>query len=308
MIWISLVLAIFLLALAGYLLYFCFLISKVSLTVPFPASRHEPSPYQEERVEFPTADGSRLEGRWIAAYPGSSKVVLFCHELGTDLSAWHKYGSYLPQAGFNVFSFSFRRPPKRTDGVHQFTTGQWVTSRDREDVLSALRFLEKAPFSAGKKFGVLGVSKGANAALAALPHTDRIKAVVTDGAFSTIETVVDYIKKWIPIFIPYPWLYRWAPDSAYRAMVHVSLWVSDLRIGCRFMDIEPSLRRTQVPLFFIHGERDGYISPHQAHYLFDLTKGREGLWIVPGARHNEAVEISPAEYQGKVVSFLKENL
>jgi len=307
MIWFGILLLVLLSASVVYVLGLCFLISKVSLTVPFPARHHEPSSHQEEEVEFPSTGPEPLKGKWISASSPSSKVVLFCHELGADLNAWHKYASYLPQAGFNVFTFNFHRPPQRTDGVHQFTTGQWITRQDREDVLSALKYLSQAPFSASKDISILGVSKGANAALAALSYTNHVKAVVTDGAFSTIETVVDYIKKWISIFVPYPWAYRWASDGFYRILVHISLWISSVRLGCWFVNMERSLRKTRVPLFFIHGQNDTYVSPHQAHHLFNITQSQEGLWVVPKARHNEAVEIAPNEYQEKVVSFLKEN-
>jgi pimeloyl-ACP methyl ester carboxylesterase len=292
----------------GYLIYICFLISKVSLTVPFPSILHEPSPLEEEKVEFRALDGALLEGRWIAAKGKSSKVIVFCHELGADLNSWHKYGAYLPESGFNVFTFNFRKLPERRDGVHQFTTGQWVTTADRADVLAAIHFLEKRFAGSAEQMGILGISKGANAALSVLGEARRVKAVITDGAFSTAETVLDYVKKWVSIFVPIPWIYRNTPEWFYRLLVKISLIISGLKLRCRFVGIEKSLHTATAPVLFIHGEKDEYITPRQAQYLFDAARSREGLWIVPKARHNDAVQVAPEEYREKIVSFFNENL
>jgi hypothetical protein len=193
------------------------------------------------------------------------------------------------------------------DGVHQLTTGQWVTWADVEDVLAAVRYLNER-FGNYHQFGVLGISKGANATIAALKHTNQIKAVVTDGAFTTSETVLEYIRKWIAIFVPAPLIYKNAPEWIYRVMVRVSLWISSLKLRAHFVVIEKVLRKTETPIFFIHGEKDNYVSPEQARYMFESTHSREGLWIVPRARHNEAVEVFPEEYREKVTSFFEENL
>lgn len=288
-----------------HILRLCFLISNVSLTVPFPETRQETLEKNEERHQFPVASGNMLEGMWIPANKKTEKTILFCHELGADLRSWHKYAHYLPEKGYNVFSYNFRNLPAKDDGVNKLTPGQWITRSDVEDVLSAIRFIKSKWPHETKRLGVMGISKGGNAALAALNRTNEIEAVVTDGAFSTIETVIDYIWKWVPIYVPFKWLYANTPTWAYRMMVKISLFISSLKLGCKFASIEHSIKKTNIPIFFIHGESDAYISPKHANYLFNITNSVEELWIVPGARHNDAVTVNPDEYSEKVITFLK---
>jgi len=308
MIWFSLIPLIALLVILGYMLYLSFLISKVSLTVPFPQSIHEPPPHKEQKFKFPTAEADMLEGKWIPSPQDSPNIILFCHELGADMNAWYKYAHFLPETGFDVFTFSFRKLSKRVEDGEAMTTGQWVTRSDIQDVLAAVRFLSRHPTFSRKKIGVLGISKGANAALGALRYTSKVKAMITDGAFSTTETVLDYIKKWVSIFVPYPWVYKNVPDWMYRMTIRFSLWISSVKLRCWFVKIERSLSRSKVPIFFIHGEADGYVSPRQAQYLFNIAGGQEDLWIVPKTKHNLAVTTSPQEYQQKTVAFFTETL
>ena len=55
----------------------------------------------------------------------------------------------------------------------------------------------------------------------------------------------------------------------------------------------------------IHGEGDTYIKPEMAEVLYkQATKAasRE-LWVVSGAKHNQAIQIAESEYHAKVVEF-----
>jgi esterase/lipase len=305
MIWVLLVLLIILIVGFLYAMRFCFIISNATLTIPFPGAIYEAEEKNEEKVQFPAAGGQQLDGIWIPSSKKTDKTILFCHELGGDLNSWHKYASYLPEKGYNVFTFNFRNAPTKQDGVLKLTTGQWITRSDVDDVLSAIRFLKGNRPIEAKRVGILGISKGGNAALAALSRTNEIEAVVTDGAFSSIETILDYIKRWVPIYVPFKWLYSNTPDFLYRIMVRIGHLISSIKLGCWIVSIEGAIKKTNVPIFFIHGESDAYVSPHHANYLFNITNSVEELWIVPKARHNDSVKVSPDEYSEKVITFLK---
>jgi len=249
-----------------------------------------------------------IEARWIKAKAYSNKTILFCHELGANLNAWHRYGESLLEDGFNVFTFTFSPMPTKQIGKRLLTTGQWVTRADRDDVLAAIKYLKRYYPEESKKIGVLGISKGANAAIAALDHTRHIDAVVTDGAFSTDETIMEYIEKWGPMYLKGDWLCNATPRWVFRLMVKGSLWASSCRLGCWFLSVEKALRKTNVPIMFIHGESDSHISPRQANYLFSITHSNEELWIVPEAHHNNGVAVKPDEYREKIKSFFKEKI
>jgi hypothetical protein len=56
-------------------------------------------------------------------------------------------------------------------------------------------------------------------------------------------------------------------------------------------------------MLLIHGGRDGYIPVDQSQLLYALSAQPKHLWVVPGARHNQSVEVRPSEYARRTVDF-----
>src|ERR1019366_6174897 len=66
---------------------------------------------------------------------------------------------------------------------------------------------------------------------------------------------------------------------------------------CHFPHLEPALRRLgSRPLFMIHGANDTYIKPDMARTLFRYASDPKELWIVEGAKHNQALTVAGDEY------------
>jgi fermentation-respiration switch protein FrsA (DUF1100 family) len=57
------------------------------------------------------------------------------------------------------------------------------------------------------------------------------------------------------------------------------------------------------PWLMIHGVLDTYIKPEMARTLFKMCNSPKKLWVVPGARHNMAIQVAPEEYKNRVLSF-----
>ena len=58
--------------------------------------------------------------------------------------------------------------------------------------------------------------------------------------------------------------------------------------------LEKAIRRFARPLFMIHGEDDNYIKPEMARSLLKHARGPHSFWLVPGAKHNQALQIGRA--------------
>ena len=58
----------------------------------------------------------------------------------------------------------------------------------------------------------------------------------------------------------------------------------------------------------IHGGADTYIKPEMARELFDRAKEPKELWIVDGAKHNQALTVAPDEYRRRVLDFFLRHL
>jgi fermentation-respiration switch protein FrsA (DUF1100 family) len=58
----------------------------------------------------------------------------------------------------------------------------------------------------------------------------------------------------------------------------------------------------------IHGEGDTYIKPEMAKALFERARGPKELWLVPNAKHNQALTAAEGEYHRRVAEFFDRNL
>jgi hypothetical protein len=67
--------------------------------------------------------------------------------------------------------------------------------------------------------------------------------------------------------------------------------------------------RLKRPLLMIHGEADGYIKPEMARDLFDRAGSKvKDLWVVPKAKHNQALHTAGDEYHARLVAFFDAHL
>ncbi|MDD5085406.1 MAG: alpha/beta hydrolase [Candidatus Omnitrophica bacterium] len=309
--WVTLGITIFvLLFLILSFIKYTRILSRNSMNVPFPSGHITASNHNHyDFINFKSADDILLEGKFIPADKPSAKTVIFCHELGADMNSWEKYCYFLPKNGFNVFTFDFRRSFRSDEqDSGKETMNQWSTQEEVEDVLGAIQYLKNTKNGKAEHIGIFGVSKGANLGICATGQVRSIKAVVSDGAFSTIETLKKYMHKWASIFIQNAFVYKNIPEWLYEALARSSMFYSGLKLKCRFLNIENYLKRFHKPILFIHGENDPYIPADQAHRFFSLVRSAEELWVVPEAGHNDAVRKRPGEYEEKVVNFYNEHI
>ena len=58
------------------------------------------------------------------------------------------------------------------------------------------------------------------------------------------------------------------------------------------------------PLLMIHGEADTYIKPEMARALFEKAGSRaKDLWLVPTAKHNQALNTAGDDYHRRLIEF-----
>ena len=58
----------------------------------------------------------------------------------------------------------------------------------------------------------------------------------------------------------------------------------------------------------IHGEKDTYIRTEMARALFARARGDKEFWVVPGAKHNQALQVAGDEYRRRVLEFFERHL
>lgn len=64
------------------------------------------------------------------------------------------------------------------------------------------------------------------------------------------------------------------------------------------------VKKSTLPIFFIHGDADTYVPTYMVNSLFDAkTKGEKERWIVPGAIHAMSYRDNAEEYTRRVKNF-----
>src|SRR6478672_8197854 len=156
--------------------------------------------------------------------------------------------------------------------------------------------------------GVFGISKGGGTGLLAAVGEKAIRCLVTDGAYGTHTTMVPYLKRWIQIYSDRKLLQRVLPTWFYGIVGMAGAKKVGRNRGVNYPSIEKAVARLNRPLLMIHGEADTYIKPEMARALYERARGPKELWVVPKAKHNQAITIAADDYHSRVVAFFDANL
>jgi pimeloyl-ACP methyl ester carboxylesterase len=136
-----------------------------------------------------------------------------------------------------------------------------------------------------------------------------VRCCVTDGVFASYTTLVPYMRQWFRIYDSRYALQGLMPSWYYGLIGLTALRRIEKDRGCRFPHLENSLGRLAPrPLLMIHGGGDTYIKPDMARRLFERARGPKELWLVEGAKHNQALQVAGDEYRRRVRDFFDAHL
>lgn len=265
-----------------------------------------------ERVSFPAADGHHLEGVIIPGNPERPRMgmVVFAHEFGAIGSSCLRYCGPLLEAGYDLFTFDFRGHGA-SPAEPGYRPRQWPSDREQSDLEGALAFIGSWLERHGRRreVGLFGISRGAGAAILASVGVEDVRAIVTDGVFSSDSIFEFLIKRFASIFVRIRTDIENHPATIWRFLRWLLFRECYRRFRCRFPSVrKAALRLGGKPVLLIHGEKDTAVPYSQSQTLSGLLRGASYLWIVPGAKHNQAVAVAPDEYGRRVAGFFDEHL
>jgi pimeloyl-ACP methyl ester carboxylesterase len=269
-------------------------------------------PLEGEQVNFRAFDGLSLRGMFLRGNPDmpDKGAIIFAHEFASDRLSCARYCRPLLKAGYDVFSFDFRAHGQSSP-EENYQPRQWASDREVSDMVGAIAFVEDWLEQQHRpvRLGLFGISRGACAAILAAWNDPRVTTILCDGAFSSDTTLEYLMKRWAYIFAKVRFVYENHPPTFWRFL----RWLLFLRcrrtLNCEFPSVRKALARMEnKPVFFIHGECDSYVPSSQAEMLYALSDRPKYLWIVPAARHNEAVVVQPAQYAQRIVAFFDRHL
>jgi pimeloyl-ACP methyl ester carboxylesterase len=256
-----------------------------------------------EDVTVSAHDGLKLRACYLKTIdPVRKGVILFGLEFGSNRWACRPYCERLLEAGYDVFAVEFRgQGESETDP--NYDPLQWVTDRDVADMKAAIKYLLSRSDADPKGIGVFGISKGGSTGLLVATRENAIRCMVTDGAYGTHTTMVPYLKRWIGIYSDRKMIQSVLPTWFYGIIGMVGAKKVARNRGVNYPSVEKAIGRFNRPLLMIHGEGDTYIKPEMTQKLFDRARGTKQLWIVPKAKHNQALSVAGDEYHARVIAF-----
>ena len=231
-----------------------------------------------EVVRFASADGTQLTGWFVPAVGPAKGTVAHFHGNAQNLTAHYSFVSWLPAAGYNVFTFDYRG------------YGESAGSVDRDGVdadgVAALRYLAERPGIDTNRIVVLGQSLGGAIALAALAERPcRVRAIALDSTFYSYRAVARDAMSHIFFYS----LIRWP--------------LSLVLVGDRRSPCDTLKRLPPMPIVFIHGTADTVIPYHHSVRLFAEAKEPKQLWTVKDGVHASAL-LAPAQpWRERLVAF-----
>lgn len=271
---------------------------------PFGGAPHA-DPTLGEQVLFPTTNGLWLCGRiYRHGQTPPRGVIVFCPEMEGDSTSALYYCAALLEAGFDVLGFDFRNQ-SASGTLAGYEPLHWPTEYEVEDTLSAVRYAQTREEWLDVSLGVVGISRGGGAALAAASRNHSIQRVVAEGAFSTERLMEHYTMRWAALYIP-QWVMSLFPLWHVRGTLAIVRWLSQYRRNCRYVNLERELfRLRKTPILLIHGDRDSYVPKETALAIARRLPGPDVFWLVEKANHNKAREVDAEEYDRRLIEFFE---
>ncbi len=260
-----------------------------------------------DEKDFYAADGVRLRGLFMHPPPNAERrgLVIFAPEFKSDRFSCARYCRPLIAAGYDVFSFDFRGHGQSSP-EEGYTPRQWTSDREVADMTAAISYVEQWLEDHGRpiEIGLFGISRGACAGILASAQCASVKAIITDGAFSSDCTLEHLMKRWAKIFAKVKIVYENHPPEFWRFLRWCLFLTCRVKFKCTYPSVRKSLTRmVPRPMLLIHGEKDSYIPVEQSRLLYALTSQPKFLWVVRAAKHNQSVDVQPAEYARRTVQF-----
>lgn len=239
-------------------------------------------------VEFNTEDGIRLRG-WLLLGESNKPVIILLHGWDTSKAAMLPHAIYLHKNGYNVFMIDFR--------AHGESEGKFMSFgyEEQRDLKAALNFLNSYPTLKNNKIGVLGISMGASVAIMEAAKDKRIEAVIADSPYISLNSnIIRQVNlKYNLPSVPFGYI----TIASYAVRFMVNPWcISPIKV---IDEIGPR------PVFIIGTLQDTTMLPKETEALYTQAKEPKEIWLVPNAKHGEAIKVDPDTYSKKVINFLE---
>lgn len=278
---------------AVYVLVSLFITQSLTSAERNPQEAH-PSDYglSVEDVEFTPRGESLLLRGWHLPAENVGPHVIFVHGLNNVRSGDNvvELAGRLVERGYSVLLFDLRGHGSSDDG--RLSGGYY----ERRDVWGAYDYLLESHGAEAGAVGLVGFSMGAATALLSAAEEPGIRAVVADSPYAVAS---ELLAQETARSTPFP---QWLTPAFIPAVKLLADWRYGIDIDA--LAPERAVARLGYPALVIHGDGDTRIPVSHGARVAEAGPPGTELWRVPGVKHVEAFEASPAEYVERVAQYL----
>jgi dienelactone hydrolase len=217
-------------------------------------------------------------------------VIIICHGFKgfKDWAFFPILADSLAQAGYVTLTFNFSRngigaDPDNFTELDRFERNTYT--HELEDLQCIVDAISKNNIGRGlldpERIGLVGHSRGGGISILHACQDDRIKALVTWSAISTVDRFSDQDKK------------KWEQDGFIeienkRTMQIMRLgrdMLNDIRKNKSRLDILAAAQNLKIPALIIHGDNDESVPVSEAHTIFNEITCEKELILIEGGTH-----------------------
>ena len=241
-----------------------------------------------EKIELRSFDGLCLAAR-LYMQAENAPILILCHGYrGHAAADFRGIFQQVRSLGYNILLINER--------AHWESEGSTIALglREKRDVLDWAKYTaERFP---GKPIALYGVSMGAATVLSTscMDLPESVKAIVADCGFSTPKAIVKHVLKWIKLGFLYPFVFL-----AMRVFGRVDL-NDPGALG--------AVKRTKLPILFIHGEKDAFVPCYMSRELYEAAAGEKQLVTFENATHLHSCLMNEEKYLATIAPFLEKHL
>ena len=241
-----------------------------------------------QRLTLTAEDGVELVGYYVAATEPSDKLTVLVHGHRSNATMMGNFARIYHDDGFHVF-MADARGHGESDG--RFVGMGWL---DRRDYIGWLNLLIEK-IGEDSRIVLHGVSMGGATVMMMSGEDDlptQVKSIISDCGYSSVYEQFHY-----------------QITELFNLPTFPILNIADIQTrilagyGFREASALEQVKKTSVPIFFIHGDIDAYNPTYMAYSLYEAAAGEKELWIVQNANHGMAYYIDPSEYANRIRAF-----
>jgi Prolyl oligopeptidase family. len=239
------------------------------------------------------SDGKRLHALFVDAPQESANTALIIHGYTDNSIRMLMIGHlYHQEMGYNIFLPDLRGQGKSENEHVQMG---W---HDRKDVLEWIDVVKEV-YGDTTNMVVHGISMGAATTMMVSGETlpDNIKCFVADCGFTSVWD--EYV-------------YKMKDDYGLPAfpLLYTASMYCEWKNGWGFKEASSleQVKKSNRPMFFIHGDKDTYVPIWMAYELYEAHPGEKDIWIVPGVEHANAYWDCTEDYVKRTAEFVKKHI